>query len=83
MGTIEASDEVSEEFRTSFKHSEGHVWNASLFSGIQVLYIYIYRSRCQKQYTYIHNRYSYLRFSVIYIDKFSVRDEPTYNISRS
>ena len=60
---------------------KGHVWNASLFSGIQVLYIY--RSRCQKRYTYIHHRYSYLRFSVIYIDKFSVRDEPTYTISIS
>ena len=64
---------------------KGHVWNASLFSGIQVLYVYM--SRCQKQYIYIYIYISDIRILdfqlYIYIDKFSVRDDPTYNIYRS
>ena len=42
MGTIEASDEVSEEFHTSFKHSEGTCLECKfVFRYTGVVYIYI------------------------------------------
>ena len=80
MDTIEASDEVSEEFHTSFKHSEGTCLECKFvfrYTGV----VCIQEPLPETLHTYIS--YIPILDSHLYMWRISVRDDPTYNIDRS